>query len=118
MLPPKRVRPKMGIDKGPKRDWPKHEKFVRSFACCVPGCLQPSVFAHQRTAANSGKGIRPFAWFGVPLCDDHHMEQHRGVKSFERKYQIDLMAIAAELARVSTDTAMKEAMRSLESEAA
>lgn len=117
-LPAKRKRPKMGVDKGIKRDWPGHEKFIRSLECCVRGCPNQSVFAHQRTAANSGKDIKPFAWFGVPLCHDHHEEQHRGVKTFERKYGLALMTIARALALKSPDVKMKEAMRSLESEAA
>lgn len=118
MLPPKRVRPKMGIEKGPKRVWERHRRFVRSHACCVPGCSNPSVFAHLRTADNSGTGLKPYDWFGVCLCDEHHKETHRGEKTFERKYRLDLKALAQELANASTDVKMKEAMRSLESDAA
>ncbi|HEY3428622.1 MAG TPA: putative HNHc nuclease [Acidimicrobiia bacterium] len=34
----------------------------------------------------------------VPLCHSHHREQHNiGIKSFPRKYGLDLKAIAADL---------------------
>lgn len=119
MLPPKRIRPHSGIERAPRREWPRHRKFVRSHACSVPGCADgPIVFAHIRTAENAGTGIKPADWHGVSLCDGHHQESHRGEKTFQRKYRIDLKAIAREFANKSPDEAMKEAMRSLGSEAA
>ncbi len=72
---PPRRRPK------PKRDsnrvFSAHRRFVKAHQCCVPGCRQtPIEFAHLRTAANSGTGLKPPDWFGIPLCQQHHATAH------------------------------------------
>ena len=108
-----------GIQRGPQRVFLKHEKWVRGFGCCVPGCQCRRIeFAHVRSAANSGTGLKPPSWSGVPLCggpDGHHAEQHRiGQPAFERKYGIDLSGIAAALARRTTDRDLREAMKEAE----
>lgn len=70
------------------------------------------VFAHYRTAANSGMGLKPHASWGVSLCNAHHMEQHSiGQPAFEKKYKIDMAKLAQEFAQKSTDMGMKESMR-------
>ena len=111
-LPPKRQRQRSGILRAPEKAWPRHERFVRSHHCSVPGCrCGPIRFAHIRSAANSGTGIRPNASFGVSLCHTHHLEQHNiGQPAFERKYGLDLFALAAEFMRRSPDCKMKETM--------
>lgn len=112
MLPKRKPKFQSGIMRAPRREWPRHRKFVRSFQCCVPGCEQgPIEFAHVRTAANSGKSIKPADWHGISLCHAHHAEQHQhGAVTFEKKYRIDMMKLAAEFARLSPDMKMKEAM--------
>ncbi len=110
MLPKKRQKPRSGIERSPKREWPRHRKFVRSFVCAVPGCGQPSVCAHLRTAANAGTGLKPGDWETVPLCHEHHAEQEGRTASFCKKYGVDLWAVAEELARKSPDAAMRKAM--------
>jgi hypothetical protein len=118
-LPPKRKPARSGIERAPQREWPRHRKFVRSHACSVPGCENgPIEFAHIRTAANAGTSIKPADWNGVSLCRDHHAETHRGERTFEAKYKIDLKALAAEFARKSPDIAMREAMVSYQDEEA
>ena len=114
-LPPKLKRAKSGITKAPKREWPRHRSFVRKHACSVPGCMQgPIEFAHVRSAANSGTGIKPFDWFGISLCSECHREQHNiGVETFQCRHGIDLFKLAAEFARLSPDTKMKEAIKEL-----
>ena len=116
---PRRKNVKSGIKRGPQREFPKHRKWVRGFACCVPGCENRRIeFAHVRSAANSGTGLKPSDASGVPLCggpDGHHFEQHRiGQPEFERKYEISLSGIAAELARRTTDRDLREAMKEAE----
>jgi hypothetical protein len=111
MLPKKRRPQRSGIERAPKREWPRHRKFVRSFVCAVPGCGKRSVCAHLRTAANAGTGLKPGDWDTVPLCNEHHAEQEGRTESFCRKYRIDLWALAAELARRSPDWKMREAMK-------
>ena len=114
-LPPKRQRQRSGIPRVPEKMWPRHERFVRSHHCSVLGCrCGPIRFAHIRSAANSGMGSRPNASYGIALCDMHHLEQHDiGQPAFERKYGLDLFALAAEFVRRSPDTAMKEALARL-----
>lgn len=117
-LPEKRQRERFGTERAPKREWPRHRKFVRGHECIIKGkheCSGGIVFAHIRSAANAGKGQKPFDWFGVSMCSDAHLEQHTiGQPAFERKYNVDLFALAAEFARRSTDQAMKEAMKAME----
>lgn len=117
MVLPRRVkRSKFGIERAPKRVWPRHRRFVKGHECVVTlkrigECNGPIDPAHVRSAANAGTSVKPFDWFLVPLCRKHHEEQHRGVETFMRKYGIDLWALAAEFAAKSPDTAMKEAMK-------
>jgi Putative HNHc nuclease len=112
LLPKKRLRPRSGIERAPQRIWPRHRRFVRSHACCVTGCEATEVdFAHLRSAANAGKDLKPFDWFGVSLCRQHHDQQHtQGVETFQRHHGIDLWAIAAEFASRSPDILMRAAM--------
>jgi hypothetical protein len=112
LLPKRRLRERSGIERAPRRIWPRHRRFVKSHACCVPGCAgEPIEFAHIRSAANAGTSVRPFDWFGVSLCKRHHREQHdRGVETFMATYLIDLWALAAEFAARSPDLAMRAAM--------
>ena len=95
--------------------FPAHEAFARSEGCCVPGCRRrPVEFAHQRTAANASKGKKPHSAFGVPLCHEHHREQHdRGAVSFGRKHHIDLWRVAASLVGRSPDHKMRESFERL-----
>lgn len=116
-LPPKREKIRSGIARAPAREWPRHRKFVRSFACSVPLCDTGAMvqFAHVRSAANSGVAIKPHDAFGISLCADHHAEQHQiGQPAFERKYSIDLSALAREFVRASPDRAMKDSLKLVE----
>lgn len=66
---------------------------VRKMPCCVDGCSQgPSDPAHVRTR---GAGLH--AWIEIdgvragniaPLCHPHHLEQHRGIKSFNAAHRL------------------------------
>lgn len=116
-LPKKREPVRSGILRAVPRIWQRHRKFIRGHACVVTlgkiidECDGPIECAHYRTAANSGKGQKPHDWWCFSCCRHHHSEQHRiGQPAFERKYGIDLAEICKEFARLSTDTAMKEAM--------
>ena len=81
---------------------PAHCNFVRSHNCCVPGCDgRPIEVAHVRRAFNSGIGVKSADRWTISLCRDHHSEQHRGDRTFEKKYGIDCLALAEEFARKS-----------------
>jgi hypothetical protein len=76
-LPKKRPRPRSGIERVPQRVWQRHRAFVKRHGCSIPGCRgEPIEFAHLRTAANSGKDIKPHDWHGIGLCRDHHRRAH------------------------------------------
>ena len=83
------------------KEWIEQQGCYAMYAACYPGyCSGPIVAHHVRTAANSGAGMKPSDEWLVPLCDKHHKEGHqKGWKTFERKYGVDLKAIAKELAR-------------------
>lgn len=87
-----------------------HCSFVRSHECCVPGCTaRPIEVAHVRRGSDAGMGRKPSDYFTVSLCggpEGHHSEQHRlGEQSFERRYAIDLLALAREFAEASPKAA-------------
>ena len=102
-----------GIPRGIRREFHKHRAFVRRHACCVPGCEERRIeFAHIRSAATAGTGLKPPDWMGVSLCHVHHHSQHdHGAQTFERTHGIDLAKLAQEFAHKSPDLAMREAMK-------
>jgi hypothetical protein len=112
-LPARRERLRSGILRAPKRIWLRHRKFVRSHCCCVPGCPPlETQFAHVRSAANAGTSLKPHDAYAVPLCFNHHREQHDcGVATFEDRHGIDLWAIAQELLRRWPDHQMRLSLR-------
>jgi hypothetical protein len=113
MLPRRLKRPKLGVQVPPRKVWPRHRRWVKSHGCCVPGCDAAIVdFAHLRSCANAGVAQKPHDIFGVSLCRAHHDEQHSlGVDAFDRKYGIDLWALAAEFARRSPDGDMRATLK-------
>ena len=114
------VRPRLG--NAPQREYPKHKRWVRGFCCAVfeasRGACSGKIEAHHlRTAANSGKSIKPHDANCVPLCALHHAEYHTmGRDSFARQYQIDLGKIALTLARQSPVREVQEFARTMERE--
>lgn len=80
-----------------------HCSFVRQHECCVPGCVaRPIEVAHVRRGSDGGMGKKPSDWNVLSLCRDHHSEQHRiGEESFEKRYRIDMRALADMFASVS-----------------
>lgn len=79
---------------------PGYREHVLSKGCVVdsdgPGCVfhgKPFVgvleFEHYRTWG-SGHGYR----YGVCMCRGHHAEKGRGVKTFQKKYGLNLGRIA------------------------
>lgn len=112
LLPGRLKRPKLQVNPPPRKVWPRHRRWVKSHGCCVPHCNASSVdFAHLRSATNAGTGLKPHDGFGVSLCRTHHIEQHTlGTAGFDKKYGIDLWALAAEFVRRSPDTEMQASL--------
>ena len=117
-LPDRRKRPKMGAREPIQKIWLRHRRWVKSHGCCVPECPALNVdFAHLRSAANAGTGQTPHDIFGISLCRVHHDEQHRiGAEAFNKKYGIDLWALAAEFARRSPDWEMRASLKLVSAE--
>lgn len=113
MFPKLRERPRSGIERAPKRDWPRHRAFIRRHMCSVPGCEDgPIECAHIRVGGTGGTGVKPADWSAVSLCHAHHSEQHAiGHAAFDRKHGIDSVKLAAEFAARSPDVAMRETMK-------
>ena len=112
-LPRRLKRPKLKVNPPPRTVWPRHRRWVKSHACCVPHCQAVSVdFAHLRSVTNAGMGQKPHDAFGVSLCRLHHIEQHRlGVVAFDQKYGTDLWSLAAEFAKYSPDVEMRVGLK-------
>lgn len=59
----------------------EHKAYIESQPCIYKAgrfgrCEGDVVLHHVRTAANSGTGIKPPHWYGVPLCHTHHGHIH------------------------------------------
>lgn len=86
----------------PKRN-PGHLAWIRTLPCAVKGCCSKAIqAAHVRVETGGGMGMKPADYFSVPLCVDHHLEQHRiGHAEFDATHMLDLRALAEELAAMS-----------------
>ena len=79
---------------------------------------RPIEFAHLRTAANSGTGLKPSDAEGISLCLMHHKRAH--VKGHDTMAQENgttfewLQERAREFARRSPDKALQKMLRTVE----
>ena len=83
-----------------------HLAFIRSLPCIV--CArEPSQAAHVRVGGTDGKGgvgMKPGDNRTVPLCHDHHAEQHSvGERTFWERLDIDPLMLANELFSATGD---------------
>lgn len=121
MLPPRRKPLRSGIERAPRRVFQTHRAFVRRHACSIRGCDDgPIEFAHLRTAANSGMGLKPPDWEAISLCRMHHHRGHDGghdTMARENGMTLEqLHKLAEEFALRSPDKSMRETMRLAQSE--
>ncbi len=124
MLPQRRKRPRMGIEKHPQIYFPRHRTFVRGRVCIVPGCQADGIqCCHVRLGhpegtpgwAMGGTSKKPHDGFTYPGCVDHHREQGDiGERSFELKYGVSLLGTAVALARISPVMEVREFVRELQ----
>jgi hypothetical protein len=55
-----------------------------------------------RTGTDGGQGLKPSDRWSISLCRAHHAEQHRiGERAFEKRYGVDLYALAQAFAQRS-----------------
>ena len=101
------------------RVWPQHRRLDPIASLLRPRVAKNVDFAHLRSAANAGIAQTPHDMFGVSLCRAHHGEQHSiGTSAFNRKYGIDLWALATEFAYRSPDWEMRASLRIVPASAA
>ena len=85
------------IAKKPKRSsrWRSqgHLNFIRSFHCAIDGCQgMPIECAHVRNGSGAGMGQKPDDWRVVPLCREHHGQQHTvGEQTFWKGIDIEAL---------------------------
>lgn len=83
---------------------PEYQEWIRGFACILwgkhdPENAGPVECAHVKSRAAGGDDCGNI----VPLCRAGHRELHTiGIRSFNKKYDLDLYAIAADLGRLYT----------------
>lgn len=84
---------------------PSHLAWVRGFVClCFKhgDCDGRIEAAHVDYAGGKGTGLKVHDRFAVPMCAAHHAEQHRiGWKTFEATRQVNALAEAERLAKLS-----------------
>jgi len=71
-----------------RRDW------VKTRECKVQGCRRKAVNMHIKTG---GTGRKADYTEIADICQTHHLESHRGQKTFELKYKLALRQIADQL---------------------
>lgn len=88
--------------------FPSHLQFVRGFRCIIEGkcghvCSGKVQAMHVDYAGGKGMGLKVPDYYTVPGCAEAHREQTDvlGWPGFERKYGIDALALAKELAAKS-----------------
>lgn len=62
----------------------KYLNYIHSLPCLI--CGKPSESAHQRLLGGGGTGKKPPDTHAVPLCVEHHREEHKEPVSFWLKY--------------------------------
>lgn len=92
-IPQKRAKPR----KGPMRD-AKYLAWCRQQLCVAPGDYfeDHSVDVDPAHTQNNGMRSKGPDSSCVPLCREHHEEYDAGRKAFEKKYGLDIKALAAE----------------------
>lgn len=80
----------------------RHLKFIRTLPCAICGQLDRIEAAHIRFAdaeydkRSCGFGEKPSDMWSLPLCQDHHREQHAmgDERRFWQDYSIDPLPLA------------------------
>lgn len=102
-----------------------HLKFIRSLPCCICGNNIQTEAAHIRTGnlrygkRDTGKQEKPDDKWCVPLCNEHHREQHEMAELvFWHRYGIDPYVLALTLYANTGDVETAEQVIARQREAA
>lgn len=107
---PRRKPARSGIERAPKREWPKHHAFVRGHVCAcfkAQECEGRIEACHYNgddipAADKGGTGLKAHSRWVWPGCSKHHAESHQiGGESFQKKYGINLKTICEQFQKVS-----------------
>ena len=82
-----------------KKKTPRSEKYkawIREQPCVVPGCGRTGETIIPAHMATGGTGIKCSDYYMLPLCHDHHMEEHAGRETFAEKHNLDVWKLIAE----------------------
>lgn len=85
-----------GRSRFPKRRCPDYVAWIATLPCLLgnQACFGSVVAAHVKTRGAGGDDVGN----ALPLCRDHHDEQHRiGIQTFQARYGLDLAAEAKRL---------------------
>lgn len=86
-----------------------HLRYVAEKPCVI--CGRPDVQAAHIRYTGAGVGLKPCDSFVVPLCIEHHQEQHSmNERMFWHLYKIDPVARALPLCAESPDKKIKQAI--------
>ncbi len=79
-----------------KKKTPRSEEYrawIRTHKCLVHGCQGKSEAAHMATG---GTSIKCSDYYCLPLCHDHHGEEHGGRETFAERHNLDIWKKIAE----------------------
>lgn len=103
-LPPRRKRQPLGIREPSHIRCESHLRWLRGHVCLChkTGECSERMEAHHVREGHLGMSTKPNDSEGVPLCSNHHSELHnKGVQTFEAKYRLNLLSVAADMWRAS-----------------
>jgi hypothetical protein len=88
------------------RRFPSHLAWLRKRPCIIEGraghvCQGVMEAAHVDDAGGKGTSIKVADYKAVPACSAAHSEMHRGAKTWQAKYNINLADAAAQYAKAS-----------------
>jgi hypothetical protein len=86
----------INLKKKPPERSPGHLVFIRRLPCLKCGAPEPSEAAHLRSGTDAGMGMKPGDNWTLPLCHQHHAEQHR---IGEETFWNDRLDMVKEIAR-------------------
>lgn len=98
-----KVRPKPMKSVYRERSVPAFRRWIKTLQCSVKGCPKSEIDpAHVRvdlppSAHKGGAALKPHDSWIIPLCRDHHNEQHEGERSFAERHKLDPVNLSQEL---------------------
>lgn len=86
--------------------FPGHRQWIRGCECIGKGkaghiCEGKMEAAHWRQGTDGGASKKPSDWWCFPACEGLHLEQHRGDKTFVKKYGFKMKEICMQFAKSS-----------------